>query len=203
MLGDYGFDPLRLGVESDRMKWFREGELTNGRWAMAAVVGILFTELVGLPKWWLAGAEKYPIDNQTLAIIEIAAFAFLEGTRYAGYKKTGATGVAFFFPFDPMGMRSKETELKELKNGRLAMLAIVGFASTAAVNGMGPIESLKYHLEDPQHHNIYTTSVGKETAVTVAVLSVWPIIVEATKSLSKKESVPLFPWNEEWSKVAK
>lgn len=45
---------------------------------------------VGLPKWWLAGAEKYPIDNQTLAIIEIAAFGFLEGTRYAGYKKTGA-----------------------------------------------------------------------------------------------------------------
>lgn len=41
-----GFDPLRLGVDSDRMKWFREGELTNGRWAMAAVVGILFTELV-------------------------------------------------------------------------------------------------------------------------------------------------------------
>jgi hypothetical protein len=25
---------------------FREAELTNGRWAMAAVAGILFTELV-------------------------------------------------------------------------------------------------------------------------------------------------------------
>lgn len=29
------------------------------------------------------------------------------------------TGFLFNFPFDPMGMRSKETELKELKNGRL------------------------------------------------------------------------------------
>jgi hypothetical protein len=42
--------------------------------------------------------------------------------------------------------------------------------------------------------------VGKETCVTVALLSVWPIIIEATKSLNKggKESVPLFPWNEPW-----
>jgi hypothetical protein len=29
----------------------------NGRWAMAAVAGILFTELVGLPNWWEAGAQ--------------------------------------------------------------------------------------------------------------------------------------------------
>lgn len=196
MLGDYGFDPLRLGTSPDRLKWFREAELTNGRWAMAAVAGILFTDLVGLPKWWEAGAQKYPIDNQTLALIEIAVFAFLEAKRYEGYKKTGGTGVAFFFPFDPLGMRSKDTELKELKNGRLAMLAFLGFCSTYAVNGLGPIDSLKAHLADPAHNNIFTSSVGKESAVAVAVLCVWPIIIEATKSLNKgsQESFPLFPW---------
>jgi len=52
-----GFDPLRLGTNPENLKWYREGELTNGRWAMAAVAGILFTDLVGLPKFWLAGAE--------------------------------------------------------------------------------------------------------------------------------------------------
>lgn len=43
---------------------------------------------------------------------------------------------------------------------------------------------------------VYTSVVGKETCVTVAVLSVWPIIIEATKTLNKgrPESVPLFPW---------
>eukprot|EP00879_Flechtneria_rotunda_P029194 GHRR01031474.1.p1 GENE.GHRR01031474.1~~GHRR01031474.1.p1 ORF type:complete len:161 (-),score=24.68 GHRR01031474.1:160-642(-) len=56
-LGDYGFDPLRLGVTPSNLSWFREAELTNGRWAMAAVAGILFTDLVGLPKFWLAGNE--------------------------------------------------------------------------------------------------------------------------------------------------
>jgi hypothetical protein len=38
--------------------------------------------------------------------------------------------------------------------------------------------------------------------VTVAVLSIWPAIIEATKSLNKgKESVPLFPWNEPWNQA--
>ena len=44
---------------------------------------------MGLPKWWEAGAQQYPIDNTTLAIIEIVTFAFLESKRYEGYKKTG------------------------------------------------------------------------------------------------------------------
>lgn len=53
-----GFDPLRLGAsDTEQLKWYREGELYNGRWAMAAVAGILFTDLVGLPKFWEAGAE--------------------------------------------------------------------------------------------------------------------------------------------------
>jgi len=48
---------------------------------------------VGLPKWWEAGSLEYPIDNQTLAIIEIAVFSFLEAKRYDGFKKTGAVGL--------------------------------------------------------------------------------------------------------------
>ena len=37
---DYGFDPLRLGSkDATVLKYYREGELMNGRWAMAAVAG--------------------------------------------------------------------------------------------------------------------------------------------------------------------
>jgi hypothetical protein len=154
---------------------------------------------VGLPNFWEAGAKEYAIGTVPLAVIEIAVFAFLEGKRYEGYKKTGETGFATFFPFDPLKLKSEENKLKELKNGRLAMLAIVGFSSQAAVYGKGPIETLKLHLEDPGHNNIYTSPVGPETAVTVSVLSVLPIIIEATKTLNGgKESVPYFPWNEPW-----
>ncbi len=49
---------------------------------------------------------------------------------------------------------------------------------------------------------VFTSVVGKESAVTVAVLSVWPIIVEATKTLNKNQDTPaLFPWAAPWDEV--
>lgn len=36
---------------------YAEAEKTNGRWAMAACAGILFTDAMGLPNWVNAGAE--------------------------------------------------------------------------------------------------------------------------------------------------
>ncbi len=33
------------------------------------------------------------------------------------------------------------------------MLAFLGFSSEAAVQGLGPIEALQKHLEDPGHNN--------------------------------------------------
>lgn len=53
---------------------FAEGEKTNGRWAMAAVVGILGQELLGVtPAWYLHGEKVrlpfavYMASLQTLA----------------------------------------------------------------------------------------------------------------------------------------
>ena len=33
-VGDSGFDPLGLGQDEGRLKWYAEAEKTNGRWAM-------------------------------------------------------------------------------------------------------------------------------------------------------------------------
>jgi hypothetical protein len=49
----------------------------------------------------------------------------------------------------------------------------------------------------PSRPAVFTSSVGPESTVAVACLAVWPMIIEATKSLnkgSKEESVPTFPW---------
>lgn len=109
---------------------------------------------VGLGNWWEAGAKvESSFDLKTLIAIEVATFAVLEGFRVKAYEKTGETGLGPFAPFDPLNMRSDETRLKELKNGRLAMVAFLGFSSQAAVQGLGPIECLQAHLADPGHNN--------------------------------------------------
>ena len=41
----------------------------------------------------------------------------------------------------------------EIVNGRLAMVAFVGFASQYASTGKGPVTNLLEHLADPAHVN--------------------------------------------------
>lgn len=67
---------------------YQEAEKTNGRWAMAAVVGILVTELLGKPKWFEAGAEEYWMPSGPLLAIEFLIMGFFELKRYNGWVET-------------------------------------------------------------------------------------------------------------------
>lgn len=96
---------LGLGAaDADRLKWcvaraptqgrayprhrYQEAEKTNGRWAMAAVVGILVTELLGKPKWFEAGAEEYWMPSGPLLAVEFLIMGFFELKRYNGWVET-------------------------------------------------------------------------------------------------------------------
>ncbi|OUS44072.1 chlorophyll a/b-binding protein domain-containing protein [Ostreococcus tauri] len=195
MAGDYGFDPLRLGANVETLPYLQEAELMNGRWAMAATAGILFTDATGLPKWWEAGAADYGYDFQTLVAFQVVVMGVLEAFRVRGLMKTGESGVLNMFPFDPAGLDAPDKRVKEVKNGRLAMVAFLGMVSSYAVTGLSPLEALEAHMANPQAVNLFTSAVGGESVAFIAFLSCAPTFLLAQKTLGDgKEEFRPIPW---------
>lgn len=62
LVGDYGFDPLGLGSDPEILKYFVQAELIHGRWAMAAVAGILIPGV------------RPPLDIRPRPYLQAAAF---------------------------------------------------------------------------------------------------------------------------------
>ncbi|KAL2641976.1 hypothetical protein R1flu_009563 [Riccia fluitans] len=170
--GDFGFDPLGLAEVPENFARYKESELIHCRWAMLAVPGVLIPEALGLGNWvsaqqWAAtpgGQATYfgnPVPWGTLPIIlaiEFLAIAFVEAKRgeEPDHEKRKYPGG----PFDPLGFakdpkKLEEYKLKEVKNGRLALLAFLGFCIQAiAYPGTGPLENLASHLSNPWANNI-------------------------------------------------
>ncbi|GMP36993.1 hypothetical protein CsSME_00008900 [Camellia sinensis var. sinensis] len=182
--GDFGFDPLGLGSDPELLKWFAQAELMHARWAMLAVAGILIPEwlesleLIENFSWYDAGAREYFADPTTLFVVQLVLMGWVEGRRWADMVNPGCVDIEPTYPtkkkpkadvgypgglwFDPFmwGRGSPEPVMvlrtKEIKNGRLAMLAFVGFCFQAIYTGQGPIENLMAHIADPGHCNIFS-----------------------------------------------
>lgn len=97
-----------------------------------------------------------------------------EYARYCGIEALEPLGI--FLPgdvnypggvFDPLGLTKdpaafEDLKVKEMKNGRLAMVAWLGFYLQALVTQRGPVENLFDFIGDPMHQNILAYVVSAQ-----------------------------------------
>jgi len=142
------FDPLGLNayVPSD---WARAAELANGRSAMLATVGYIWPKFFGT-----FDSQDVTTTDPIEAIFQadlqwwaqfILFCATIEGYKYrASLEGKTSDGIGEpaidyckIYPKDEEAR--KKIHLKELKNGRLAMLGIAGFVSAHFIPGSVPL----------------------------------------------------------------
>ncbi|MEW5300796.1 MAG: hypothetical protein WDW38_005283 [Sanguina aurantia] len=205
--GDYGYDPLGLGKDTETVEKYRAFELIHARWAMLAAAGIIIPE--GLQAngadirggtWFETGAEMLnggtlnyfavpwgvignPLPLVVITIIEVVLLGAVETFRKNGTGPKGySPGVGNFDsdvfegldrlypggPFDPLGLADDpeifaELKVKEIKNGRLALVSVLAFALQSYVTGEGPYANWIKHINDPFGYNLLTIlGAGRE-----------------------------------------
>jgi len=169
LTGSYGFDPLGLGSTPTNLARYQEAELIHCRWAMLGVAGALAVEALGIGNWYdapLAAKQTYfgaevPLDLNTLVGIEFITMAAVEARRFDNNDPQKKLYPGFDFAGlakDPKTFESMK--VKEIKNGRLAMLAFLGLIAQHAATGKTPLVNLAEHLADPFHQNVSSNGVS-------------------------------------------
>jgi len=134
-----GFDPIGFSTWFD-IKWLREAEIKHGRASMLATLGFVSTQFLTLP-----GLEPCVDSNLAPTVVGVGPMMSIVawgGIMEVWTNKGQITMLTMFkdedripgnLGFDPLGLavgkseeEMKVIELQELKNGRLAMLAIGG-----------------------------------------------------------------------------
>lgn len=176
---------------------------------MLGVAGILVQEIVH-PEifWYNSGLPENvpgnplignPVNMGGLLAFQFLMMHFVEVLRWQDIRNPGSVDRDPIFSnnklaahevgypgsiFDPMGFSKgnmAELQTKEIKNGRLAMVAFVGFVFAAQTTGQGPIAALGAHLADPAGQN-WTHNIGhcvipstsNVNGVTIPLTCLWP-----------------------------
>ncbi|XP_023521205.1 chlorophyll a-b binding protein CP26, chloroplastic-like isoform X2 [Cucurbita pepo subsp. pepo] len=164
-------------------------ELIHARWAMLGAAGFIIPEAFNKfgancgPEavWFKTGAllldgntlnyfgNSIPINLVAAVVAEVVLvggaeyYRIINGLNFEDKLHPGG-------PFDPLGLADDPDQaailkVKEIKNGRLAMFAMLGFYFQAYVTGEGPVENLAKHLSDPFGNNLLTVISGNAERV--------------------------------------
>ncbi|GKY93157.1 Chlorophyll A-B binding protein [Mayamaea pseudoterrestris] len=161
---DVGFDPFGFaGSDKASLMYMREAEVKHSRLAMLAAIGWPLAELfdkpiadaAGLPTLLTKSGESPSVLNGGLdridvvywiACVLLAGIVELEGATMRETKGKsyiiGDCGLSSLLPKDNKSIVDLQT--KEIKNGRLAMMGILGFAVQEALYGKPVIEQTAF-----------------------------------------------------------
>lgn len=148
--GTFQYDPLGFSVTwPEHVPWFREAELKHGRICMVGIIGLIAQDSFRIPIPELEDPTLTILNSHNKLIYGIGQgpmwwllvfCAVIESKRFAdlglGFEKLtheNAGDLDFgkqFLPKTEEGIL--QMKLKELKNGRLAMLAFAGCITQAA-----------------------------------------------------------------------
>lgn len=157
--GDVGFDPLGFAKSEEDLMNYREAEIKHARLAMLAAAGWPLSELfdkkiaavLGMAPL-LDSSDRVPsLLNGGLGKVSPVYWIACVGLSaaidaYGISRKNGKDYTPGDLGFDPFGLMpndeegKKNMQLAEIKNGRLAMIAIVAFAVQEAVSKLGVID---------------------------------------------------------------
>ncbi|KAG5179252.1 fucoxanthin chl a/c light-harvesting protein [Tribonema minus] len=197
LAGDVGFDPLNLAKDEKTLLFYRDAEVKHARLAMLAALGWVVSELFD---GRLAAAANAPdllvrpdgegiglapsLLNGGLATIPAAYWLLVVGLTGALETQFAAItpGVVAQgrepgdYGFDPFNLWPQEKEAqkdlrtKELKNGRLAMIAIVAFAFQEAVSRVPVVEETPALFGLTPNEKIAEAEIGEVAAASFNVI---------------------------------
>jgi hypothetical protein len=164
LAGDFGFDPLGLARSKEELWNYREMEIKHARLAMLAAAGWPLSELLdrpiaayyGIPSL-LDDADRVPLFG-TFDQVSPEFWGFCLGLTAAidsYHNQRSRASPPGYVPgdlgWDPLNLyynRGKEEQfqwqLAEIQNGRLAMLAVVGFGTQEVVSQQGVVDETPF-----------------------------------------------------------
>jgi hypothetical protein len=165
LAGDVGFDPIGFAKSEDDLMNYREAEVKHARLAMLAAAGWPISEVfdkkiasaLNMSPLLDANDRVPSVLNGGLGKVSplywIAVIGLAGAIDVLGTMKSKDGSKDYFpgnFDFDPLGVYPKDDEGKlwmqtaEIKNGRLAMIAVFGFAIQEFISKVGVVDETPF-----------------------------------------------------------